>query len=154
MSIVRPALYNGQELKNYGVDRKTGSLWSFHRKVPIKVKWSPRNKKTPKISYPCVSITDKDVFKGYCRKKLTINLHILVHETLNPQLPYWELGITEKEWRTCANSIKRSFRKLFIVNHKDHDKLNYRPKNLEWTTIKGNAEKYQANRTIDLHKVK
>ena len=126
MSIVRPALYNGQELKNYGVDRKTGSLWSFHRKVPIKVKWSPRNKKNPKISYPCVTIADKD----------------------------WELGITEKEWRTCANNIKRSFRKLFIVNHIDENKLNYCPKNLEWTTTKGNAEKYQANRTIDLHKVK
>ena len=146
MTLIRPAIYNGQELKNHGIDSKTGRLWSFIHKTPKKIAVHDRNPKNMKLSYPCVNVTDKDVFKGYYANNLTINLHILVHETLNPDLPYKELEITDNEWRTCANSIKKSFRKLFIINHIDENKLNYRPKNLEWTTTKGNAEKYQANR--------
>ena len=137
--IVRPAIYNGQKLKDYGVDKKTGDIYSFKSGEPRKLKWCQRNSKNLQNSYPCVSLTDKKVFKEYQQNSLTINVHILIHETLCPALPIPE-GVTKKEWRTTANNVKKALRGLWIVNHIDHDRTNFNPKNLEWTTTKGNAE--------------
>ncbi len=137
--IVRPAMYNGQKLEDYGVDKKTGDIYSFKSGKPYKLKWCDRNSGDLKNSYPCVSLTDKKVFKGYAKNKLSINVHILVHETLCPTLPR-PRGVTKKTWRTTANDVKRAFRSSWEVNHKDHDRLNFNPKNLEWVTPKENAQ--------------
>ena len=139
MNIIRPVIYMGQELKDYGVDSKTGDIYSFKTGKPYKLKWHHRNRKNLKISYPSVSLIDKEVFKENCQNSLTINVHILVHETLCP-LPSTPNDVTKKEWRTTPNSVKKVCRGLWVVNHKDHNKTNYNPKNLEWVTIKGNAE--------------
>ena len=146
MTIVRPAIYNGQELKDYGIDNKTGDIYSFKDKIPKKLKWTHRHRKNIKMSYPCVSLYDTDVFTWTANGKLTINLHIIVQETLVP-IPIPE-GTTPNEWRTTPNSVKRWCRKAYIVNHIDHNKVNYKPKNLEWTTTKGNAEKYKEFRAV------
>ena len=141
MNIIRPAIYNGQKLTHYGVDSKTGDIYSFFTKEPRKLKWAHRNPRDLKNSYPCVRLVDKKVFKDYSKHGLTINIHILVHETLcsTPR----PRGVTKKEWSTTANSIKRACRALWQVNHKDHNRINYNPKNLEWVTAKENAQAAQ-----------
>ena len=140
--IVRPAIYNGQKLHDYGVDRNTGDLYSFKRGFPYKLAWNHRNPKNLKVSYPCIHLVDPTVFTTQYGGGLTINLHIVVHETLNP-LPK-PAGVTDAEWKRTPESVKNACRGLWIVNHIDHNKLNYHPSNLEWVFgNKENAEKAQ-----------
>lgn len=141
-NIVRPAIYNGQKLHDYGVDRNTGDLYSFKRGLPYKLAWSHRNPKNLKVSYPCIRLVDDSVFTTQYRGGLTINLHIIVHETLNP-LPA-PRGVSKEEWNSTPESVKKACRGLWIVNHIDHNKLNHHPSNLEWVFgAKENAEKAQ-----------
>ena len=137
--IVRPAMYNGQKLEDYGVDKKTGDIYSFKSGKPYKLTWCHRNPGDLKNSYPCVTLIDKKVFKEYKKNQLTINVHILVHETLRPTLPR-PRSVTKKTWRTTANDVKKAFRPMWQVNHIDHNRINFNPKNLEWVTRKENAE--------------
>jgi hypothetical protein len=74
-----------------------------------------------------------------------ITQHIAVHETLNPTLPV-PVGITESAWKRTPRSVKSMLRKIWQVNHKDHNHLNYNPINLEWTTAQENVNAYQRYR--------
>ena len=140
VNIVRPAMYNGEKFKDYGVDRNSGNIYSFKTRVPKKLAWAHRNRKNLKISYPCINLIDENIFPNHCNNQLTTNVHIIVQETLN--LCPIPIGVTEKEWRTTANSVKNACRGLWVVNHKDHNKLNFHPSNLEWVFgPKENAQK-------------
>lgn len=147
--IKRPAIYNGQKLIDYGVDTKTGDIYSFRRGKPHKLKWSNRNSKNLDISYPCVTITDTKIFSDNYENSLTINVHQVVHETLSDRpLP---VGMTDSEWRATPRSAKRLLRKGcadgWLVHHKDHKKTNFNPKNLTWSTQQDNmkeAKKYHS----------
>ena len=144
LDIVRPAIYNGQELHDYGVDRNTGDIYSFKKGYPCKLTWCHRNPKNLKVSYPCVSLSDSAVFTTQYKNSLTVNQHIIAHETLTP-LPA-PRGVTKEEWFRTPQSVKKACRGLWLVNHIDHNKLNYHPSNLEWVFgNKENAEKAQAH---------
>ena len=141
-NIIRPAIYNGQKLHDYGIDRNTGNLYSFKRGFPYKMAWSHRNPKNLKTSYPCTRLVDNEVFSTQYKGGLTVNVHILVQETLNP-LPA-PRGVSKKDWIYTPQSVKKACRGLWIVNHIDHNKMNYHPSNLEWVFgHKENAEKAQ-----------
>ena len=137
--IVRPAIYNGNELQNHGVCRKTGQIYSFvnGRRKPLK--YSDRQPKNLAMSYPCVSIKDPKVFPNHRLQNCTVNAHIIIHETLNA-LPI-PPGVTENEWKRTPVSVRKATRGIWMVNHIDHNKKNYHPKNLEW--VKGAGENAQ-----------
>jgi len=167
-NIVTPLLYKGQEFFQYGVDKNTGDIWSRkRRKQPTSIKtnlytdknedtWlrlseAQRNPKNLKVSYPCVGLYSKEHFPDLSSHSLTINVHILACETLKP-CPR-PRGVSEKEWRTTPNTVKKACRDLWQVNHIDHDKQNHHPSNLEWTTAKENSQAavahYASAKTIE-----
>ena len=74
-----------------------------------------------------------------------MSFHIATHETLNPNLPVPE-GITKTDWKKTPARVKAMLRKIWQVNHIDHDHLNFNPKNLEWTTGTENVAAYQRHR--------
>lgn len=67
--------------------------------------------------------------------KKSHQLHRIVAETLIP-FPKPE-GVTHPEWKTTPDSVKKLLVSQYMVNHKDHDKENYHPDNLEWVTSIG-----------------
>lgn len=74
--------------------------------------------------------------------------HQVVCETFHP-FPR-PRGVTDGEWRRTPASVKTLIRSLYQVNHIDHDKTNYHPRNLEWVTAQENQQKYQAReRSLD-----
>ena len=54
--------------------------------------------------------------------------------------------ITERDWDKTPSVIKDHIKSLYFVNHRDHDKYNCHPSNLEWVTSKGNALAYQKHK--------
>ena len=54
--------------------------------------------------------------------------------------------IPKKEWDKTPEIVKSHVKSLYFVNHKDHDKYNCHPSNLEWVTSKGNAHAYQKHK--------
>jgi len=125
-TICYPLKFNGVEYYDYGVCKRSGFIYSS--------KSGDWNILRPNISgknvYPKVSIEGK-----------TIAVHIAVMETLNP-LPK-PRGVSESEWLQTPDSVKNFCRAAWFVNHKDHDKANFLPNNLEWCTAKENARAYQ-----------
>lgn len=137
--IVRPAIYKGQKLEDYGVDKKTGDIYSFKSGTPHKMVWFQRNKKNLNQSYPSSNFYDRKLFKNQCKYKSMISVHIIVQETLCP-LPV-PPGVTKTEWKKTPKSVKNVCRGLWMVNHIDHNKQNFHPSNLEW--VLGAAENAQ-----------
>ena len=145
MNLVSPLIYNGQPLRGYGVDSDTGDIYSTRRsKHPHKLAWNHRNKRSLKDSYPCMRFSSKTVFPDHHSNGLTINVHILIHETLNP-LPV-PPGVSDKEWKRTPVSVKQAMRGSWMVNHIDHNRLNYHPSNLEWVFgARENAQRAKAH---------
>jgi len=54
--------------------------------------------------------------------------------------------ITKRDWDKTPSVIRDHIKSLYFVNHRDHDKYNCHPSNLEWVTSKGNALAYQKHK--------
>ena len=138
-TICWPLKFNGVTFTDYGVCKRYGFIYSG------KSGWWKilRPNVSGKSKYPKVGlISDRGSAK-------TVSVHIAVMETLN-QLPIPE-GVSESEWKITPESVKRFCRKGWFVNHIDHDKCNFIPSNLEWTTAEGNAiayQKYRAQKNV------
>lgn len=132
-TICWPLKFNGVEYEDYGVCKRSGFIYSG------KSGWWDilRPSVSGKSEYPKVSIS-------VIGSRKTVSVHIAVMETLN-KLPIPE-GVSESEWKIIPESVKRFCRKAWFVNHIDHDKCNFNPSNLEWTTAKENARAYQKHR--------
>ena len=144
MNLATPIIYNGKEIPGYGVCRKSGTLYSIKQKTGQ------------------LMIVKKAVYiggHGYPENTLMVNgksktflTHKVVHETLNPnirkvKMNSADLGFTEKEWKVTPKNVKIALlRRVLQVNHIDHNKENFNPKNLEWVTQKENIEKYHIHR--------
>ena len=133
MAIVRPVLYKNLKIKDYGIDDETGELWSFKKTTPKIVKGSINVD-----GYVAVCITDSQFAKSPIKKfsHKNFKLHTLVAHTLL-DIPIPE-GVSEEVWKKTDETVKSACREIFQVNHKDHDKSNYRPDNLEFVTASGN----------------
>lgn len=134
-NIISPLIYKQTPHNDYGICRKTGKVYSCKSGS-----WKPLAEKVSgQNPYPQVGIS-----KG--GKKKTICVHVAVHETLNPQIPK-PPGVSLRDWQKTPSSVKGLARELFEVNHIDHNRLNFTPSNLEWTTAMQNVQRYQAFRT-------
>lgn len=131
----KPAMINGEIAEGYWVCPKKGDIWTTKQGQPKKL--------TPNISGNCDY--PKTTFSLRNGRKLYPMFHRVVAETLVP-FPVPE-GITKKDWNNTPESVKALFKAQFLVNHKDHDKTNYTPSNLEWVTHRGNAKAYQNHRS-------
>jgi len=131
-TICWPLIYNGVEYWDYGVCKRSGFIYSNKSGY-----W---NILKPNVSgknpYPKLGLSHNT----YVGSK-SIPVHIAVMETLNP-LPVPK-GVTAGEWECTPDSVKKFCRKAWFVNHIDHDKCNFMPDNLEWSTAKQNAQAYQ-----------
>lgn len=130
---VKPAIVNGRVIKGYFVDAN-GNIWTTKQSRPKKL--------SPNISGNCDYPRTTFFTDG---NRLYPMFHRVVAETLIP-FPVPE-GITKKDWNNTPESVKSLFKSQFLVNHKDHDKTNYHPSNLEWVTHRGNARAYQNHRS-------
>lgn len=131
ITIVYPITYNCESYYGYGICKEDGTIWSS-----LSGFWKQM---TPSVSgkspYPKINVS----ING---KPYTMQLHIAVHETLNPILPKPE-NVTYSDWKITPCSVKTSQRPSWEVNHIDHCHTNFHPKNLEWVTGKQNARAYQ-----------
>lgn len=125
------ARLRGDYLPSYFVDKKLGDIWS--NKLGYFRKLTPNVSGTAK--YPKVRISF-----GKKGDSLGVSVHRIVAETLIP-IPM-PTGVTEKEWKRTPASVKALFNNFWEVNHIDHDRSNFNPKNLEWVFNKENREKY------------
>lgn len=124
-----PVFYGGKVFPGYFVD-KDGEIWSSkYTKMRI-LKWF-YNKKA---QYPRITL----YFENNVIRPL---VHRVVCETFH-KVPLPE-GVTEEEWKKTPESVKSNFYYYWEVHHKDHDKNNYHPSNLEWVSCKQNMEKYK-----------
>lgn len=100
----------------------------------VSLSCNPKSK-SPSDHYPKVHLT-----LGY-KTYLTVRLHQIVAETWIPfNIPN---GVTEKEWKRTPKSVQNIVKERTHVNHKDHNKQNFHPSNLEWVSAKENAQKAQ-----------
>lgn len=119
-----PAIHNGIQLEDYWVNSVDGTLWSTKTSKMRQIKGS--------------------YHLGYRKTSLTINgktqsllLHRIVGCTLIKFPP--PNGVTKQDWRITPASVKRVMSNLYLINHIDHNRANYHPKNLEWVTHTENA---------------
>ena len=125
-----PAIHNGMQLTDYWVNSKDGTIWSTKNKKN-KLK---QIKGSNHLGYLRTSFLTE---KG----KINLLLHRIVACTLIPfSAP---AGVTKKDWNIIWNimpqSIKIIIMSQWIINHKDHNRANHHPSNLEWATHTENA---------------
>ena len=136
--IVTPLIYNQEEWHNFGVHKKLGGIWSKDKTG----EWQPRKWAVGgNMKYPFCNVTENG-------KKKAMSFHIATQETLNPNLPVPQ-GINKTDWKKTPASVKSLLRKIWQVNHIDHDHLNFNPKNLEWVTHSENVGAYQKHRVAE-----
>ena len=119
-----PAVHNGIQLEDYWVNSTDGTIWSTKNRNLKHIKGSNHD--------------------GYLRTKFMVNgkpcqllLHRVVACTLIKFPP--PSGVTKKDWTMTPDSVKRAMSNLYLINHIDHDRGNYHPKNLEWVNHTENA---------------
>jgi hypothetical protein len=131
--IVTPLMYNLQAFHDYGVHKRTGELYSKKSGEWKKLSWQVGGN----MKYPWAKLSDYGVVK-------CVSFHKAACETLKP-VPA-PVGVTESEWRVTPRTVKRAMHKVWQVNHKDHNHLNFSPNNLEWVTGIDNCRLYQEHR--------
>ena len=94
-----------------------------------KLKWSISGRS----EYPKVGL-----YINGCRT--TKMVHILVANAWVCELPRPQ-NVSENEWNNLSVELKKFIRNAFVVNHIDHNKLNYHPSNLEFCTSAENSRK-------------
>ena len=139
VNIVSPAIYNQEEYHDYGVHKLTGEIYS-KKSGSWKIM---RLNVSGTCPYPKGSFSVKDK-NGNTYPKSVLQ-HVLVHETLNPELPV-PPGVKDSDWEITPKDVKKIVRHIWQVNHIDHDHENYSPENLEWVTGQQNVDKYQKYR--------
>ena len=134
-------MVNGKlmEFENYGVDNETGAIWSFANKTPRKLKGSPRNSLDKDNSYLFVGIYDNQFSKNKAgaRTKSFYIQCLVAHTLFEIPIPP---GVTEAEWKRTPKSVRTACLQIYHVNHRDHNKWNNNPKNLEYTLATENAQ--------------
>ena len=124
-----PAKFRGEIAPNYFVDPKNGEIWSNKRGDFKNLKW----RACGNSPYPALVFRIND-------ESISVRVHRIVAETMhNIPIPP---GVSEKEWKRTPASVKRLFDQFWEVNHKDHNRLNFNPKNLEWVSRQENVQKY------------
>lgn len=120
------AKYHGIEYPLYRVN-KEGIIYNVRTNNTL----TPTADSTCK--YPRVSLRDEN---GKYKKVL---MHRIVAELFVPlDLPKNSI-ITIDDWAVTPNSVKCFIMKNMLVNHIDHNKMNYHYSNLEWVTQEENA---------------
>jgi hypothetical protein len=143
------------KIKDYFVHKDLGDVWSFKWRRYMKLK-PPICKNKPKSSrdlYPYLSIHNKKIFKNLTGTKKTMDIHKIVktslifhYNTLAKELIKVYKHIPKKDLSLLPKSIQEQLYRGLIVNHIDHNKRNYKPKNLELESFQGNAVKYQKHK--------
>jgi hypothetical protein len=124
---MKQAILNGRTLHGYFVDLD-GSIWS-NKTGPLKKLSTNGGHKYPNVKL----YVDGDKIGG--------DVHRIVCETYH-KFPKPN-GVTKVEWANTPDSVKVLLKRSFQVNHKDHNKQNFHPSNLEWVTVKENQDAYQ-----------
>ena len=139
MAIISPVKYKNLEFNDYGIDDETGEFWSFRRKTPKKMKGCEDH-----YGYIMVQVCDSRFSRNNGNRNINYKpfaLHILVAHTLI-DIPIPE-GISKEDWEKIPETVKEKLKDFFWdsyqINHKDHNKKNYRPDNLEYVTAAGNS---------------
>jgi hypothetical protein len=134
-TIVSPLIYNQVSYSDYGIDPHTGHVYSKKTGYWKPMSWSVGGN----MKYPQASLSQNGL-------KKVISFHIAACETLK-EIPI-PPGVTAAEWKRTPNSVKRITRKIWQVNHIDHNHLNFHPDNLEWVTGEQNCHLYQQHRVV------
>ena len=72
--------------------------------------------------------------------RVTKLVHTLVADAWVCELPRPQ-NVSKNEWNNLSVELKKFIRNAFVVNHIDHNKLNFHPSNLEYCTSTENARK-------------
>lgn len=123
----KPAIVYGNKTEDYWVCPKTGNFWSSKGRTLKRLTVSYNNE------YAQVSVS----ING---KKHRCHLHRIVYFSLNTGVISTPPGVTSAAWKRTPMSVKRQFTYKYLINHIDHNKRNYNPKNLELATHKENAD--------------
>lgn len=135
----RKAILRGEIVEDYFVDPE-GNIWSIKSGTMKKLTphWDEKNK------YPRVRM-------DFNNKKQTILVHRVVCETFHKK-PIPKI-YTKEQWKRLPDDLKEPLLEYlqhadqWQVNHKDHNRINYHPDNLEWVSVRDNAQKYQEHRS-------
>lgn len=134
------AYYNGEKINQFYLD-DDGNVYSGLRYAD---NWCVC-KMTPSIrnGYPFINMTKDGHRKPYNIHRIVASTFHKLDENFVPE------GISKESWdvvKRFPDVLKYIYDQALQVNHIDHNRGNYHPSNLEWTTPKQNQKAYQINR--------